>query len=557
VRTATLRLGTPERAFAWVAGVVVTLAAIFWQTSASLVATWNASGTYSHGFLIVPAFLWLVWTRRQMLARLPVRPSWWALPVLAVLGAAWLAAQWTSLALPAQFAVIAMVPAAVAAALGVAWVRVLLFPFVFLFFAVPFGESWVPVLMDWTADFTVAALKLSGVPVYRDGLHFDIPSGKWSVVDSCSGIRYLFACLSVSSLYSWTIYRGTARRLLFIGCALVIAIVANWIRAYGIVMLGHLSNNQIATGADHLVYGGLFFGIIMALVFALGAVWREDHARPATSNAAGATPEHESPVRGAVDMPRRIAAVFATVVTLLVWPTLSGGSLRDTQRVSVAASDIRSSGGWSPIGEPVSSWQPRLNNPVAVITQSFEKDSRRVGVHLGLFERPTPDSKLTSGQNRLLEPDGLNPQWKLARQGVAQARWAGEAVDVRTGVLIGTQSRLLAWHWYWVDGQVTTSPARAAVLQMLARLRGRSETSAWMSVYTSDESDPLVAPRLLESFVSDMSASIGLALKSTSGLAGVQASNGVGADSSTRARLGTSIEMETPQTSTLQGLPSR
>ena len=281
----------PERAFAWVAVVVVALAAIFWRTSASLVATWDASGTYSHGFLIVPAFLWLVWTRRQVLSRLPVRPSWWALPVLAVTGAIWLAAQWTSLALPAQFALVAMVPAATAATLGAAWVRALLFPFAFLFFAVPFGESWVPVLMDWTADFTVAALKLSGVPVYRDGLHFDIPSGKWSVVDSCSGIRYLFACLSVSSLYSWTIYRGTARRLLFIGCALVIAIVANWIRAYGIVMLGHLSNNQIATGADHLVYGGLFFGIIMALVFALGAVWREDHARPTASSAARRSPD--------------------------------------------------------------------------------------------------------------------------------------------------------------------------------------------------------------------------------------------------------------------------
>ncbi len=510
--TAALRWGLPERAFVWVAGVVVALAAMFWQTSASLVATWNASGTYSHGFLIVPAFLWLVWTRRQALSRLPVRPSWWALPVLAVAGAAWLAAQWTSLALPAQFALVAMVPAATAAMLGAAWVRALAFPFAFLFFAVPFGESWVPVLMDWTADFTVAALKLSGVPVYRDGLHFDIPSGKWSVVDSCSGIRYLFACLSVSSLYSWTIYRGTARRLLFIGCALVIAIVANWIRAYGIVMLGHLSNNQIATGADHLVYGGLFFGIIMALVFALGAVWREDHALPTAPNAADAPAEHESPGRDAVNMPRRVAAVFATVMTLLVWPTLSSGSLRETQRVSIAASDIRPSGGWTPVVEPVSSWQPRLNNPVAVIAQSFEKDSRRVGVHLGLFERPTPESKLTSGLNRLLEPDGLNAQWKLARQGIAKARWAGEDFDVRTGVLIGSERRLLAWHWYWVDGIATTSPARAALLQMLARLRGRSEVSAWISVYTLDGDDPSAAPRVLDDFVADMSVVIATAL---------------------------------------------
>ncbi|MCW5656111.1 MAG: exosortase A [Burkholderiaceae bacterium] len=494
-----------------IAAIVGAIALIFWSTSASMVSVWNASGTYSHGYFIVPAFLWLVWGRRQVLSRLPIAPAWWALLPLAIVVGVWLVGQWMVLAQPAQFAMVTMVPLAIASVLGVAWVRALAFPLAFLFFAVPFGESWVPVLMNWTADFTVAALKLSGVPVYRDGLHFEIPNGRWSVVDSCSGIRYLFACLSVSSLYAWTIYRGRLRRLTFVGLALLIAIVANWLRAYIIVMLGHLSNNQIATGADHLVYGALFFGVIMALVFALGALWREDRApsRPAAISSVRPLP---TPLLAST--PQRVMAALGTALVLLAAPLLSSGASHEPRRLSIVPSDIRSSGGWLPVGEPVASWQPRLNNPVALIAQSFEKDSRRVGVHLGLFERPTLDSKLTSARNRLLEPDGLNPQWKLAGQGFAQARWAGDTVDVRTGVLIGGERRLLAWHWYWVDGVATTSPTRAALLQILARLRGRSEVSAWVSAYTVVGDEPSAATRALEEFVADMSTSIDQTLAS-------------------------------------------
>ena len=63
-----------------------------------------------------------------------------------MLGLLWLIGQLTSLVLPTHFALVAMMPAAVAAILGVAWLRALLFPFVFLFFAVPFGDSLVPKL---------------------------------------------------------------------------------------------------------------------------------------------------------------------------------------------------------------------------------------------------------------------------------------------------------------------------------------------------------------------------------------------------------------------------
>ena len=140
----------------------------------------------------------------------------------------------------------------------------------------PLGEVLVPTLMDWTATFTVAALRASGVPVYQEGNFLVIPSGMWSIVEACSGLRYLIASLMVGCLYAYLSYRSPGRRVAFIAASLVLPIFANWLRAYMIVMLGHLSNNRLAVGVDHLIYGWIFFGLVMVLLLWIGSRWRED-----------------------------------------------------------------------------------------------------------------------------------------------------------------------------------------------------------------------------------------------------------------------------------------
>ena len=101
---------------------------------------------------------------------------------------------------------------------------------------------------------TLEALKLTGIPVYREGLWFSLPTGDWSVVKACSGVRYLIASVTLGVMYAYITYHTLWKRLLFILMSLVIPILANGIRAYIIVMIGHLSNLEYATGVDHMVY---------------------------------------------------------------------------------------------------------------------------------------------------------------------------------------------------------------------------------------------------------------------------------------------------------------
>ena len=54
--------------------------------------------------------------------------------------------------------------------------------------------------------------------MYREGLQFVIPSGNWSVVEACSGVRYLIASVMVGTLFAYLNYSTMRRRLIFVAC---------------------------------------------------------------------------------------------------------------------------------------------------------------------------------------------------------------------------------------------------------------------------------------------------------------------------------------------------
>jgi EpsI family protein len=354
----------------------------------------------------------------------------------------------------------------------------------------------------------VAALKLSGVPVYREGNSFSIPSGDWSVIEACSGIRYLFACLTVATLYAWTIYRTNTRRILFVTGAFVIAIVANWLRAYLTVLVAHFSGNRLGTGFDHIVFAEVLYGVVLLLVFWLGTRWREDRSDNLVADEGTA-------IAGSVSSPlvrqRSLSASLAAAALLSVWPLVSQSTAEASHRASGRVGDIKPRAGWVRVDAPVASWRPQLRNPSQERLQTFEKDGRRVSVYLGVFDRPAQDSKLTSAANQLVaSPD---THWRQFDRGSTQVNRGSDVISVGTSTLIGREARIVVWHWYWVDGMLTASLTRAALAQILARIRHRSETSGWVTVYTAEGQQLGSTPPVLEAFLADMIDSIDQALQ--------------------------------------------
>lgn len=497
-----------RQAFAAVTVVMATIFLVYWQTSVSMVQTWARSETFQHCFLVLPAVVWFIWQARTRLAATSVQPWWPALIPLAGAGALWLIGELASSLAPTQWAMVLMVPAAVVALFGLGWGRILSFPLAFLFFAVPFGEAMTPTLIDWTADFTVAALTATGIPVFREGQHFVIPSGRWSVVEACSGVRYLMASVMVGVLYAWTIYRSPVRRALFIGASFLVPIVANWLRAYLIVMIGHLSDNQLAVGIDHFIYGWLFFGIVIGLMLWIGTRWREDqkddpsHAEaPSSRRAAG------------FDAPLRLSASMLAAVALLVgiWPMASMSLQGSTDERPLLPVAIATSEGWAEVSRPVSPWTPTLEGQARTQVLTFARDGATVTVFIGFYRDQQQGRELVSSMNRLL-PESTSAL-QIAR-GRGAVRFGTEEASVRTATIRYEGQRLRIWHWYWLDDRIETSEVRAKLSLAMDRLLVRSDTSAWVAVFTDAETDDK-GDAVLSAFARDMGPALNSALAAT------------------------------------------
>ena len=108
-------------------------------------------------------------------------------------------------------------------------------------------------------------LDFLGVPVLLEGRFITVPSGKWEVAEACSGIRYVTASLAVGFLFAGLVYKSWPRRVAFFIASAVVPVLANAVRVFGIILLAYLSGNRIAVGVDHILYGWLFFTIVMAL----------------------------------------------------------------------------------------------------------------------------------------------------------------------------------------------------------------------------------------------------------------------------------------------------
>ena len=470
--------------------VLVWLVAWYGQTAAGMAQIWWRSDTFAHGLIVLPISAWLIWRKRAWIAPFSPQPVAWLAVPAALAGFAWLLGQLVSVNALAFLALVGMIVTAFVAALGWRLSRLLAFPILFLFFGVPIGEFLMPTLMDHTADFTVMALRLSGVPVYQEGLYFVIPNGRWSVVEACSGLRYLIASLMVGTLYAYLNYRSLTRRLLFVGVAIVVPIVANWLRAYLIVMLGYLSDNTVAAGVDHLIYGWVFFGVVILLMFWVGSFWRED--------VESAPPVSRSPEGLPDSTPARWLRLAPLAVVTAFFPLVLQQIERPVAPYSVHLELPEAATGWSRVDDSILGYRPEFSGHRAERFQAYRnEDGSVVGLYVAYYADQRENAELVAWATRVgsAEEDG----WRVLR-----SRRDGFAIGtVLHTVVAKDANRVAIWHWYWTRRGILVSDAMTKAFLALDRLTGQADDAAFVAVFTPLDDSPEVARTRVASFVRD------------------------------------------------------
>lgn len=220
-----------------VIGAVALATAIGWSFRMNflyLMDFWKKDSNYSHGWVIMPAALIILWLRREALKRITPRASIWGFVALAVLLAirAYLYErneQWTEAAL-----IPAVVAATVLALGGWQVLRWSLPAVIFLLFMLPlpprFNELLASPLQSVATIGAVQVLRVLRLPVLSEGNVIYIGMQHVEVAEACRGLAML---LSFAALITWMVICGDRpvwERVVLVLSIIPIALFCNIIR---------------------------------------------------------------------------------------------------------------------------------------------------------------------------------------------------------------------------------------------------------------------------------------------------------------------------------------
>ena len=176
--------------------------------------------------------------------------------------------------------------------LGSKFMRAVTFPAALLLFMVPFPifvKKGIEIFFQHTsADAAAALFSISGTPLFRDGLTFQLPGMMIRVAEECSGIRSSLVLFITGLLAAYLFLQNPWKRAALALFVIPLGIVRNGFRIFTIGMLCvHVDPNMINSPLHRR--GGPIFFLLSLIPFFLMLVWlRQSEARSAAN--AGSPP---------------------------------------------------------------------------------------------------------------------------------------------------------------------------------------------------------------------------------------------------------------------------
>ena len=238
----------------------------------ALVAQWINDADMGHGFFVPLVSGYIIWQRREQLMATRPQPAWWGLLIVLWGALQMIAGVLGTELFTSRTAFVITVIGVVLTLGGPPVFRKLAFPLLLLFLMIPipaviFNQLTFR-LQILASRLATDALMLLNIPVFREGNILDLPSGRLSVVEACSGIRSLLSLTFLSLVYGYFFEkRNWVRTALFLA-TIPVAILAN---AGRVTLTGILYEfrPELAEGFFHESTGMVIFfaGAVILIVF--------------------------------------------------------------------------------------------------------------------------------------------------------------------------------------------------------------------------------------------------------------------------------------------------
>lgn len=257
--------------------VVISVAALlgiftllYASTFMDLFQVWSTDEDYSHGFLIIPVSLYLVWRKRADLLDQPLKHSRWGFVILAVWAVMYFLGYAGNISTFVTYSMIVLIFGIFMTIAGYEITKMVLFPILFLLFMLPIpSEIYTMMTNPMKLVATTASvwiLQLLDLPVYQEGNLIHLPNYSMQVVVACSGIRSLISIVALGLLMGYVIFNSNLRRVMLFIFSLPISVFGNVLRITITGLLAYYVSSEMAEGYSHTMAGLVTFALSFVML---------------------------------------------------------------------------------------------------------------------------------------------------------------------------------------------------------------------------------------------------------------------------------------------------
>jgi EpsI family protein len=386
-----------------------------------------------------------------------------------------------------QLGLIMMLQGSVAAILGPNVARGLLFPLFYMFFLVPIGEEAVPALQTLTAKMCMVLLGWAGIPAHIDGIFITTPTALFRVAEACAGVKFLVAMVAYGVLVANLCFQSWARRVAFLAVCVIVPIIANGLRAFGTIYIAHHSGIEFAVGFDHVFYGWIFFGIVIALVMAISWPFFDKRADAPAFDPA----KLQGPVSPTASRLRTVVAVLLVAALPFGWSSYVSAKASTVPKIVVLPQVL----GWQVVPyAPAVRWTPRFDGASHYLFGRYRNAvGQEADLFVAVYDRQSEGRELVGFGQGAIDPDGA---WSWVANTVAPLGGKAERIKTR-----GAAREVVSF--YRVNGITSGSAAEVKLATLSARLLNGDQHAVAILVSAEQSGDTSPRPAI-DAFVKSL-----------------------------------------------------
>ena len=249
------------------------VAGLYYEAILWLFRAWLNNQYYSHGLLLLPVGVALVYLKRNELYRAEPE-SWHVLPLcfglfLYLIGIIWhqpVLLAFSLLPVMAGFSSVLLGDGA----------KPLLFPIFLIATAIPFPllEALELPLQNLSALAVSTIFGFIGMPVSMAGNNVTLTGNTYWIAPACSGLNRIMPLLSLTAIVAYLLRGSLLARISLLALVIPLALTSNILRLLITLLIGDWYGMDAAIGFFHNFSSIVFFLVALALIFAFARIFK-------------------------------------------------------------------------------------------------------------------------------------------------------------------------------------------------------------------------------------------------------------------------------------------